>query len=139
MQLNVLFHLVGSILVSIFLVVITSLLKKLGNGLGFQAAAGGKFIAFVWVSAGLNALVAGYWFMIWFVEVRSWSYRGRRRKGEEIGNWRGIRKEVWTDLKIPKDGEEVRRDRGFGSAVGIGGLVEIGGQYRRGNSYLSMA
>jgi hypothetical protein len=129
--------------VSIFLIVITSLLKNLGNGLGFQAAAGGKFIALVWVSAGLNILVAGYWFMIWFVEVRSWSYRGRRRKGEgageEIGNWRGIRKEVWTDLKIPKDGERGRGDRGFGSAVGTGGLVEIGGQYRRGNSYLSMA
>ncbi|KAM3066669.1 hypothetical protein ACMFMG_002381 [Clarireedia jacksonii] len=135
-QLNILFHLVGSILVTILLIAVKSILKKLGDGLGIQAAAGGKFIAFVWVSAGLNALAAGYWFMIWFVEVRGWSYRGRRRKEEEIGNWRGIKKEVWADLRIPKDGEEVRRDRGFGSAVGIGGHVEIDGPYMRRGSYL---
>jgi hypothetical protein len=36
---------------------------------------------------------------IWFVELREFTLRIRRRTSDEIGNWRGILKEVWGDLR----------------------------------------
>jgi hypothetical protein len=36
---------------------------------------------------------------IWFVELREFTLRIRRRTSDEIGNWRGILKEVRGDLR----------------------------------------
>jgi len=76
----------------------------LGNGIDLYATKGTRFLVLTWVSWGLTGVVNGYWGLVWWVEVRGWAFKRRRRTRAEIGNWRGIWGEMRRDLRLEKKG-----------------------------------
>ncbi|KAF1928493.1 uncharacterized protein M421DRAFT_62912 [Didymella exigua CBS 183.55] len=68
------------------------------NTVGVQIGRGATALLFVWLSAVFTGLGAGYWASVWFVETRRSSFMKRGRDDDEVGNWRGVAREVWRDL-----------------------------------------
>ncbi|KAK4232982.1 hypothetical protein C8A03DRAFT_19847 [Achaetomium macrosporum] len=75
--------------------------------LNISAKAGGKCLTVVWVIAAAAVLVELAWISVWFVEVRGWTIT-KRRTEREVGNWRGIFHEIYSDWKAndAKAGEQ---------------------------------
>ncbi|KAF2690946.1 hypothetical protein K458DRAFT_483073 [Lentithecium fluviatile CBS 122367] len=96
------FAFLAALLLTVLIIVATSLIGRLGEALGLVLERGPMVLTFVWISWAMMALAGAYWGLVWFVEVRRWSFMKRVRTDEEVGNWRGMRKEVWTDLKGKK-------------------------------------
>lgn len=47
-----------------------------------------------------------YWIAVWFVESRQISFRIRRRETGEVGDYRGIFKEVRGDIRSRKQPQQ---------------------------------
>ncbi|KAK1963556.1 hypothetical protein LY78DRAFT_716651 [Colletotrichum sublineola] len=110
---SLVFSLIGSFVLLAFAVVTTavvygakSLMSDMMDAFGMQIQAGGPFVAMAWVAAVASMAAATYWFMIWFVSFRRTAFSRRRRNENEIGNWRGIFREVKGDLKTWEGGEK---------------------------------
>ncbi|KAJ5031488.1 dihydroceramide delta-desaturase [Bipolaris maydis] len=69
------------------------------NGVGVEVWQGGSVLFLAWLAWVLISLPVVYWGLVWFVEVRRWGFASRKRSEEEVGNWKGIGREVWSDLK----------------------------------------
>ena len=69
---------------------------------GVEVRQGRSVMLLVWLAWVLVSLSVVYWGLIWFVEVRRSSFTRRKRSEEEVGNWKGIGREVWMDFKIKK-------------------------------------
>ncbi|KAF6834895.1 sur7 protein [Colletotrichum musicola] len=82
------------------------MLDKQGDAFGIRIKQGGPFLAMVWVAAVASMAASTYWFMIWFVSFRRTAFSRRKRTESEIGNWRGIFREVKGDLKTWEGGEK---------------------------------
>lgn len=109
-RINLVASVMGGTALFFFAVVMTglilggaSILGDLSGAVGLQINEGGPFLALGWVAAVLGMGVAWYWFSVWFVGFRLSSFKRRARTGEEIGNWRGIFREVKSDLRLPKN------------------------------------
>ncbi|KAK1992566.1 hypothetical protein LX36DRAFT_290772 [Colletotrichum falcatum] len=107
------FSLLGSVFLPAFAVVATAvayggrnMLNKTMDAFGIEIQAGGPFIAMSWVAAVASVAAAAYWFMVWFVSFRRTAFSRRRRTENEVGNWRGIFREVKGDLKTWEGGEK---------------------------------
>lgn len=107
------FSLIGSIALPAFAAVTTgiiyggkSMLGKSMDAFGMQIKAGGPFVAMSWVAAVASMAAATYWFMVWFVSFRRTAFSRRKRNENEIGNWRGIFREVKGDLKTWEGAEK---------------------------------
>ncbi|KAK1579605.1 uncharacterized protein LY79DRAFT_563775 [Colletotrichum navitas] len=110
---SLVFSLLASITLPTFAVILTALvygarnmLNKTMDAFGIQIQAGGSFIAMAWVAAVASMAAATYWFMVWFVSFRRTAFSRRKRTENEIGNWRGIFREVKGDLKTWEGGEK---------------------------------
>jgi hypothetical protein len=97
--LGFIFHVVGAAMATTVVAALNLAASSIGNGVGLYSDVGKKFLVFVWVSFGLLVIANFYWLVIWFVEVREFTLRVRRRTSDEIGNWGGVLKEVWGDLR----------------------------------------
>lgn len=93
------FHVIGAGTSTAVVVALNVAARSIGNGVGVYSSSGKKFLVFVWVSYGLLLIANSFWVVVWFVEVREFTLRVRRRTSNEIGNWRGIPKEIWGDLR----------------------------------------
>lgn len=89
----------GVLLVTLVVSTIGSLFSMFGSSIGISSSTGMAFMGMVWGSAAVLGVVQQYWVMVWFVEIRTWSYKRRRRTKKDIGNWKGIRKEIMGDLR----------------------------------------
>jgi len=74
----------------------------LSTALGLAVGEGSAFLALTWVAAAGGAVAATYWLAVWFVEFRRTAFARRRRSPEEIGNWKGIWREVREDLRVDR-------------------------------------
>lgn len=89
----------ASIGVTVLVTIIANVVNSVGNSIGLIAYKGTKFLTLTWVAWVLMLLAACFWFAVWFVEVRSMSFKLRRRTGAEIGNWREMPNEIRGDFK----------------------------------------
>ncbi|EFQ30425.1 hypothetical protein CGRA01v4_09968 [Colletotrichum graminicola] len=110
---SLIFSLLASLALPTFAVITTaivyggrSMLNKTMDAFGIQIQAGGPFIAMAWVAAVASMAAAAYWFMVWFVSFRRTAFSRRKRTENEVGNWRGIFREVKGDLKTWEGGEK---------------------------------
>lgn len=106
---NLFFTQLGAFSAFVAAILLTALIKGiigtvggLGDALNLFVREGSTVVIFVWVSWACIFVVGAYWTGVWFVEVRKWSFSRRQRSETEVGNWRGIGREVWRDLKGEK-------------------------------------
>jgi len=97
--LGFIFHAIGAGMTTAVIAAMNLAASSIGNGVGVYAAQGNTFLIFVWVSFALLMMSNLYWSAVWFVEVREFTLRVRRRSSNEIGNWRGLPREIWGDLR----------------------------------------
>jgi hypothetical protein len=102
------FHLIASIAMSSIAGLANSVVNSFGNSLGVQSKAGVAFLALTWSAWVLELLAGWYWISVWFVEVRTYAVKARYRTSREMGNYRGVFKEVINDLRRPKEMDLVR-------------------------------
>ena len=69
------------------------------NEVGVEIRQGGSVLFLAWLAWILISLSVVYWGLVWFVEVRRCGFARRKRSEEEVGNWKGAGREVWSDLK----------------------------------------
>lgn len=100
---------VAAILLSAVFVLI-GLVDNFSNTVGIQIERGGTALLFVWLSAVFAGFSMLYWTTVWFVETRKSSFVKRHRDGDEMGNWRGMGKEVWRDIKGRRRRSSIRDD-----------------------------
>ena len=68
---------------------------------------GGKFLGLIWGGYIAAQLANGYWINVWFVKFRTISYKARLRTPTQmLAGYKAIGKEVLSDLRLPKEGEE---------------------------------
>lgn len=106
-RINLVASIIGGTAIFLFAIVMTglivggaSVLGELSGAVGLEIKQGGPFLAVGWVAAVLGMGAAWYWFSVWFVSFRLSSFKRRARTGDEIGNWRGITREVMSDLRL---------------------------------------
>jgi hypothetical protein len=102
-SMGLLFHSIGSIAATATIAAINAIANNVGNDVGLNSIAGTKFLIFVWISFALVLFSSTYWVAIWFVEFRRHSLQVRRRTPEQIGNWRGVFREVLGDFRSDKE------------------------------------
>ncbi|UQC87227.1 uncharacterized protein CLUP02_12729 [Colletotrichum lupini] len=102
---SLVFSMLGAFVLPSFAIVTTSLiyggksmLNKSMAAFGMQIQTGGPFVAMAWVAAVASMAAASYWFIVWFVSFRRTAFSRRKRTENEIGNWRGIFREVKGDM-----------------------------------------
>jgi hypothetical protein len=98
-----LFAFVAALLLTVLAVGIASLLRDLGSANELSVKRGTRMLILMWASCGAVTIVAIYWGTVWFVEVRRWSLVRRARTDEEIGDWRGMGKNVWRAFRRQKE------------------------------------
>lgn len=110
---SLVFSMLGAFVIPSFAIVTTSLiyggksmLNKSMAAFGMQIQTGGPFVAMAWVAAVASMAAASYWFMVWFVSFRRTAFSRRKRTENEIGNWRGIFREVKGDMRTWEGGEK---------------------------------
>ncbi|KAF3007740.1 hypothetical protein E8E13_009930 [Curvularia kusanoi] len=90
--------------------VLTGLVNNFSNTVGIQIERGATALLFVWLSAVFAGFSMLYWTTVWFVETRKSSFVKRHRDEDEIGNWKGMGKEVWRDIKGRRRRSSIRDD-----------------------------
>ncbi|KAF9871366.1 hypothetical protein CkaCkLH20_11287 [Colletotrichum karsti] len=110
---SLIFSMIAATVLPLFAAVVTAIvvggrkmLDKEGDAFGIQIKQGGPFIAMSWVAAVASMAASSYWFSMWFVSFRRTAFSRRKRTESEIGNWRGIFREVKGDLKTWEGGEK---------------------------------
>ncbi|KNG47960.1 sphingolipid delta4-desaturase [Stemphylium lycopersici] len=87
---------------TLFTVLIAGVFAAVGNvvgAAGVEVQQGASALLLAWLAWLLASLSLVYWGLVWFVEVRRSSLIKRKRSEDEVGNWRGIGREVWRDVK----------------------------------------
>ncbi|KEF63482.1 uncharacterized protein A1O9_01460 [Exophiala aquamarina CBS 119918] len=93
------FLLLAAITVTVVVEAVGSFTKQFTSTINIYVEDGDKFIAVAWIAAACTFPLLFLWFAVWFVEVRTWALSKRKREAQEIGNWKGIFREIWGDLK----------------------------------------
>lgn len=93
------FLLLAAMTATVVVKAVSSFTKEFTSTINIYMEDGNRFIAVAWITVACTFLLLFLWFAVWFVEVRTWALRKRTREAREIGNWKGIFREVWGDLK----------------------------------------
>lgn len=93
------FLLLSAITATVVVKAVGSFTNKFASTINIYVEDGNKFIRVVWIAVACAFPLQFLWFAVWFVEIRMWALRKRTREAQEIGNWKGIFREVWSDLK----------------------------------------
>ncbi|KAH6673061.1 hypothetical protein B0J14DRAFT_592305 [Halenospora varia] len=97
---------IDAILATTISVTLKFVVNKFGSTVGVSATTGGTFIALIWLGFVFQSLASSYWLCVWFVEFRQISFRIRKREPGEIGDYRGIVREIKRDVRSPKEHKE---------------------------------
>jgi hypothetical protein len=81
---------------------ISASINSFSDVLGLSATVGGKYLAVIWVAYIAAQMANGYWMSTWFIEFRTRSYKARQRTAQEMGDYKGIKREVLSDLRLQK-------------------------------------
>ncbi|KZM25238.1 uncharacterized protein EKO05_0007434 [Ascochyta rabiei] len=92
------------------IVVVGGFVNGLTGTVGVQIKQGGVMLLFVWLGFVFVGLVKLYWASVWFVETRKSSFVKRRRDEDEIGQWSGIGRELWRDVRGRRRKPSMRGD-----------------------------
>ena len=95
-----------AITVTVLVSAISSSINGFSDTLGLRAGVGPKFFAFMWVGFVVAQMANWYWLAVWFVEFRQRSYKARRRTRREMGDYKGIGREVLSDFRLQVVGDE---------------------------------
>lgn len=96
------FHLISSIVISVIIGLANSVINSFTDSLGVQSSLGVSFLATTWIAWVLFLLAGEYWIFVWFVEVRTHAFKARYRTLQEMGDYKGIFRELLSDLRRPK-------------------------------------
>lgn len=96
------FAFVAAAMLSVLVVGVFAAVNGAVHVAGVKIGQGGSVLLLAWLAWVLVLLALVYWGLVWFVEVRRWSFTKRRRSEDEVGNWKGIGTEVWKDLRKDK-------------------------------------
>ena len=92
----------GSVIITtIVLVVASSTINRFGSYLGVEAHVGVKYLVVSWFSTIFMFTASTYWDIVWFVEFRKTAITRRWRTEPQMGNYRGILREVRNNWKTP--------------------------------------
>lgn len=111
------FLLTGSIAVTILSELMAKIVNMIGNGIGLYAEKGGKFIALTWVAFGMILLANTFWFVVWFVEFKTWSLVLRSRMPEQRGNYLRVFKEVKDNLTLGPKNDRILMGTSFRGSI----------------------
>jgi hypothetical protein len=103
---------IDAILATVASAALVYVTNKFGKSVGVSASIGGIFIALIWLGFVFQSLASVYWYCVWFVEFRQISFRIRKREAEEIGDYKGIVKELKRDIRSPKAQKEKEKQVG---------------------------
>ena len=90
---------IAALLLTILIKGFVGVLGGVGKALSLVIDNGDTTIALAWISWTFSLLVSLYWVAVWFVAFRQWSFVRRERSDDEIGNWRGIGREIQRDVQ----------------------------------------
>jgi hypothetical protein len=96
------FAFVAAVLLTVLISGVFSVAADIINVAGASIDQGTSVLLIVWLAYVLVSLSVVYWGVVWFVEVRRSSFVRRKRSEEEVGNWKNIGKEIWSDVKGTK-------------------------------------
>jgi hypothetical protein len=100
----------------------TKSINGLSDTLGLTATKGDELMAFIWISFFAFNLMQTYWATVWFVEFRQRAYKARERTMQEMGDYKGVAKELLSDIRLPKvpsyDRELLKVEDHFGTGKG---------------------
>ena len=96
------FAFLAAILLTIVIAGVFAAVDGVVNEVGVEVRQGGSVLFLAWLAWLLISLSVIYWGLVWFVEVRRWGFARRKRSEEEVGNWKGIGREIWSDVKREK-------------------------------------
>jgi hypothetical protein len=103
---------IDAILATAIAVLLSYITNKFGSTLGVSAQAGGIFIALIWVGFVCQLVAGLYWLGVWFVEFRQISFRARTRDEGDVEDYRGILKEIKSDVLRPSTGPKEQEKEG---------------------------
>jgi hypothetical protein len=96
------FAFVAAILLTVVISGIFSVAGEMTDVAGTAVHQGTSVLLIVWLAWIFVGLSGVYWWVVWFVEVRQSSFTRRKRSDDEVGNWKGIWKEVRSDFNGKK-------------------------------------
>jgi hypothetical protein len=97
---------IDAILATIISATLVFITNKFGKSVGVSATTGRIFITLIWLGFVFQSIASLYWYGVWFVEFRQISFRIRKREVSEIGDYKGIVKEIKRDVKSPEAHKE---------------------------------
>lgn len=89
----------SSVFITIIIVYVTRKVNEYGNLLGIFVRRGDDLLIITWVAWVISQLMALYWDIVWFVELRNTALKRRARTKSEKGDYNGIWKEIKRDWK----------------------------------------
>lgn len=96
------FAFVAAILLTVVISGVFLLAGEIVDVAGTDVVQGTSVLLIVWLAWLLVSLSVVYWGIVWFVEVRQSSFTRRKRSDDEVGNWKGIGREIGSDVKGSK-------------------------------------
>jgi hypothetical protein len=96
------FAFVAAILLTVVISGVFLLAGEIVDVAGTDVVQGTSVLLIVWLAWLLVSLSVVYWGIVWFVEVRQSSFTRRKRSDDEVGNWKGIGREIRSDVKGSK-------------------------------------
>lgn len=106
-SLGTIFLFAGSTAVTILAKLMAKIVNMIGNGVGLYAESGTKFIAITWVAFVMMLLANSFWFLVWFVEFKTFSLVLRRRTPEQRGSYSGVFREVRDNVKLEPENDAI--------------------------------
>lgn len=99
--LAVTFHLIASATITITMSVVNDTLGSIGATVSLLTERGKRVLIFTWIGFACILVAEVYWFSVWYVEFKTFVIQIRKRDPASIGNWRGARRELKSNL-FPK-------------------------------------
>ncbi|KAI4714531.1 hypothetical protein J4E89_000211 [Alternaria sp. Ai002NY15] len=96
------FAFVAAVLLTVLISGVFSVAGDIIDVAGGKLNQGTSVLLIVWLAFVLVSLSVAYWGVVWLVEVRRSGLTRRKRSDEEVGNWKNIGKEIWSDVKGTK-------------------------------------
>lgn len=82
---------------------VASQMNSLTPDTGLSAEVGTKYLTFLWIGFIAMFMANAYWMTVWFVEFRARSYKARARTPMEMGDYKGINREVLSDIRLKRE------------------------------------
>jgi hypothetical protein len=100
-------------------IMVKNVVSQIEPALGVEASSGSAFLGSSWVAVICALVYNQYWIIVWLVEIRTIAFKRRTRTDAEMGNWKGVVRELKDDFKKPVEVERNDRDSSHGLIVPV--------------------